>query len=134
MNLLEVWMGLADQLLGFFFWLLVMPIRLAIGLLDPVFSPITAIFDFTSFIDGIQVLRGFFDDVNWFIPFYPFVAIIEATMLAMFVLLLANVFAGYTMTEFGSLFMMLLGKVIEKVYDKVKEFLESIVYFFMGGE
>lgn len=134
MDLGQIWLGLGEQFLGFILWLLVTPIRVVVAFLDPIFDPITALFDFSGFMETLQVLRGFFDDVNWFIPFYPFVAIIEATMLGMFVLLLANVFAGYTMTEFGSLFMMLLGKVIEKIYDKAKEFLESIVYFFMGGE
>lgn len=132
MNLLEVWMGLADQLLGFFFWLLVMPIRLAVGLLDPVFSPITAIFDFTTFIEGIQVLRGFFDDVNWFIPFYAMVTLIEAATLIMLILLLANTFAAATVGEFGEMFMSLAVHVIKNFFDDVKQFIQRLIYFFTG--
>lgn len=129
---MDFWDAIFSQFSGFVLWLLVFPLRVVVGLLDPVFSPVTALFDFSAFMDGLQVLRGFFDDVNWFIPFYALVGIIEVTFVAMLVLLCINAFAATTLGEFVSVSRSFLVNVVENAIDDIKQLLMRIAFFFLG--
>lgn len=120
------------QLFGFFLWVLVTPARLVIAALDPVFSPMTALLDFDAFIDGIQTLRPFFADVNYFIPFGAALGILGATILFAFLWVCFYYAVVFNVEGFASFTLSILSHFVIGAVDKVKFWIRSILMLFMG--
>lgn len=116
-----------DQLFGFFLWLIVFPFRVLVGFFDPIFAPITAVFDVTAFLDGIETLRPFFSAVNWFIPFGAAASIMVATAGITLLALLVNLATANHIVFFGQFAMGVLEIMIRRTLDGVKKFLDGIL-------
>lgn len=120
-----------SQLFGFFLWVLVTPARLVIAALDPVFSPMTALLDFQAFIDGIQTLRPFFADVNYFIPFAAALGILGATIVFAFLWVCFCYAALFNVQGFVGFSLSILSHFVIGAVDKAKQWIRSIIWFFM---
>lgn len=122
----------ASQLVGFFLWLIVFPLRLIIAVLDPVFEPISTAIDVDAFLDGIDFLRPFFSDVNWFIPFGAALGVLGATVVVMFVLVLIDFAVSNGVGHFGSFAMGVMWHMVQNLVDGIKRVLGGIFKLFFG--
>lgn len=122
----------ASAFVGFCLWLLVFPLRLLIGVLDPVFSPITAMIDFTGFYVQLDLLRGFFSDVNYFVPFGVAVGLFGSTVVVAFVLFLLNRVGYDVVGIFVGFGTRTLWHVVEYAADTVHIWAARIVRFLFG--
>lgn len=116
-----------NQLLGFFLWLLVFPFRILVGFFDPILSPITAIFDVSGFLSMLDVLRPFFRDVNWFIPFGAATSILVATAGITLLALLVNVFADNFVGNFGHFAMTIMQWMVNNAINGIKRFVDGLL-------
>lgn len=123
----------ASDLLGFVLWLLVMPIRLLVAFFDPIFSPITALFDFSGFSAVLGQVAGFFNDVNYFVPLYAMVSIMQVTIGVAFVLACIHSYSLMTISYFGDFSIWAAKSVLRNIVDKGKQLLEKVITFFFGG-
>lgn len=121
-----------SQLVGFFLWLIVTPLRLVIGVLDPVFSPMTALLDFDAFLSGIEVLRPFFRDVNYFIPFGAALGVLGATVIFAFLWVCFCYAVLFNVKGFGSFSMSILAHVVIDAVDHIKVLIRGIIAYFFG--
>ena len=120
-----------SQLVGFFLWVLVTPLRLVIGVLDPVFEPMTTLLDMQPFLAGIETLRPFFRDVNYFIPFGAALGVLGATVLFAFLWTCFIYAVTWNLRGFGGFSMSILTHVVMDAVDKVKLAIRGIfAYFF----
>lgn len=116
-----------SQLVGFFLWLLVFPFRILVGFFDPILSPITAVFDLSAFLDGLETLRPFFTDVNWFIPFGAAASILVATAGITLLALLVNFFADHFVSGFVSFCLDLLYGLVQNTLSGIHRFLDGVL-------
>ena len=121
-----------SQFLGFVLWILVMPIRLLVGFLDPIFSPITALFDFSGFMSTLSQVAGFFNDVNYFVPLYAMVSILQVTIGVAFILNCIQSYSLVTVSLFGNFVMYATRFVVDNFIDKAKSIIERVISFFFG--
>ena len=118
--------------LGFVLWVMVTPLRLLIGFLDPIFSPVTALFDFSQFIGVLHDLQGFFNAANYFVPFYAMVSIIQVTLGVAFILNLIQSFGLVTFSLFGEYVMVALRVVFQNFVDKGKALIDTLILWLLG--
>lgn len=119
-----------SQLVGFFLWVLVTPLRLIIGVLDPVFSPMTALLDIDSFLDGIEVLRPFFRDVNYFIPIGAALGVFGATVLFAFLWCCFCYTVLFNVKGFGNFTLSILAHVVIDAVDHIKVLVRGVIAYF----
>lgn len=122
---------IASGFIGFCLWLIVTPFRLVVALLGPVFLPVVAVFDPAALIDGMQPLRGFFTDVNYFLPFFTCVVIIRATLGVMFLYTVARGLGTTSVGSFVAVIVELLRNRLEEIVDVIKRGILAILKFFL---
>lgn len=119
-----------NQLTGFFLWLLVTPLRLVVALLDPIFGGLWDFLDPTSFLSQIEVLKGFFTDVNWFLPFGACVGIVRLVLQVMFLVTCAKAAEVTFIGEFAALSKQVFHMVLDRAVNGIFKILD---FFFPSG-
>lgn len=115
---------------GFIFWLIVTPLRLVVVLLDPIFGSLTDVFDFSGFLQVMEPLRGFFTDVNYFLPFAAAVGMIRATIDVMLLYTIGRGFSAMTVGHFATIVLNLLTGLVQDAKDRVKKLVTGVLEFF----
>lgn len=122
-----------NQLTGFALWLLLLPFRVVVALLDPIARPfMNPLSQVVEFVSTIETLKGFFTDVNWFIPFAAASAIIRLTFQCAFVLAVMQIVGGATFSTFQDLIVDMVKSQLRAVGDGVSKVLHALARFFFG--
>lgn len=119
-----------NQVTGFALWLLVTPFRLVAVLLDPIFGSFWDFLDPAPFLAQIEVLRGFFTDVNWFLPFAACVGMVRLVLDSMLLYTCAKAVGASTLGEVRDLAAHIVHFMVSKVGNGVEKFLDAVLHFF----
>lgn len=122
-----------NQLSGFFLWLLVTPLRLVAVLLDPIFGSFWDFLDPTGFLANIEVLRGFFTDVNWFLPFFACVGMVRLWLDSLLLWSCAKAVGATSLREVSELAAHILHFMVAKFGNGVEKLLDALGRFFLPG-
>lgn len=122
-----------NQLTGFLLWVVVTPARLLIALFDPVFGPLVSTFNLSAFVQGFENLRGFFTDVNYFVPFFAAVSIIRATIDVALLYGLFRMFGGVSIHGFMRIVLDVLSWMVQEIKERARDLLTRILLFFFGS-
>lgn len=124
---------LVNQITGFALWLILIPFRAVVSLLDPIMTPIMSPLEsVVGFVSTVETLKGFFTDVNYFIPFAAATAIIRATFGIAFVCACALLLGGTTFGTFQNLLVDLVKAQLRAIGDFVTKCIHALFGFFFG--
>lgn len=122
-----------NQLGGFFLWLLVTPLRLVAVLLDPIFGSFWDFLDPSGFLESAEVLRGFFADVNWFLPFFACVGMVRLWLDSLLLWTCAKAVGATSLGEVSSLASHIVHFMVSKVANGTEKLLDGLARFFLPG-
>lgn len=134
MILLDAISWLMSQLLGFFLWLAIWPLEAVAAFFDPVLgSEVDSILDFITLVtDGFSGLTSVFADVNYFFPFYAFIAVIGAVWVFEFLLVVFHISAWSIGVDLRALLTNLVSNIVFGMVDKASDLISKVVMFFLG--